>query len=465
MNGENNININESAIVNNQKNYKSSKYNWYYLYDNTCLILHTLNWKIYKVSTSTFKYLQSNSILQKTIPTNQELMYLHKEGLILEDVYDEDLLMHHYLNSAKYNKELQVTIIPTEACNFRCVYCYQDHKNGFMDDESEARIIKFFQKNMHLYESVSTDWFGGEPLLQKDRLIRIAQAIKNAGRENHIPVIGNITTNGYLLDYETFEKLVSCNILYYQISLDGPKSIHDIQRPHVSGKGSYDVIVNNLIDIKTHSKKQHFKILIRVNISKDNSAFMESFIDQLEQIFNDDKRFIFLMETVKDWGGSSVKQMDKSLFDNRNQIEDILNKGVQSKLTLYDGFFEGISNRICYSNKSNGFVLNYDGCVYKCAKAMYENSEIRDTNKIGELYQNGKMKIDERKKSQWLSGKNLEEKCEGCSWLPVCLSMYCPLTKVSNKKSKCFIEENGVHTLNDIIRNAYKRNKYITIGE
>ena len=44
-----------------------------------------------------------------------------------------------------------------------------------------------------------------------------------------------ITTNGYLLDVETFKKLLKCNIYSYEITLDGFESDHNKNRPLKNG--------------------------------------------------------------------------------------------------------------------------------------------------------------------------------------------------------------------------------------
>lgn len=468
-----NYNIMEGFMLKTKENntnlfkisdYKSSRYNWCCTYDSNCLLLNTLSWKIYKIKKSIFSYLQNMDTPSFDISIN-EMKVLIKEGLLVKNDIKEELIMHHYINMSKYDRDLKVTIVPTEACNFRCVYCYQNHETGHMNDESEEKIKLFFKNNVRKYNSVNIEWFGGEPLLQKERVIRISQYIKQCAIENHVPIVGSMTTNGYYLDYSTFEKLVSNNILYYQITLDGPREIHDRQRPLASGKGTYDVITSNLNEIKNKFKKKHVKIAIRINVSKENSEYIEKFLFELDQRFGSDKRFIFLLETVKDWGGNSIKQLESSLFANRNQLNDLLSSEDHNfKFTLYDEVNESLSNRMCHSYKSSGFVLNYDAEVYKCAKAMYENNTIKELNKVGELTINGKLIIDEIKNSQWMSQECIKEECENCCWLPACITMHCPLTDILNKQPKCLYKDNGMNLYNMVV-NAYKNNKFIEIGK
>jgi uncharacterized protein len=58
-------------------------------------------------------------------------------------------------------------LFPTEECNFRCVYCYEDFAIGNMQpwliDATKALLSKKIPHLKHLHLS----WFGGEPLVAK----------------------------------------------------------------------------------------------------------------------------------------------------------------------------------------------------------------------------------------------------------------------------------------------------------
>jgi uncharacterized protein len=446
--------------------YKPSKYNWYYSFNSTYLILNTLSWKIYKLDKSIYYFLKEKEKLNSNDFNYKNILnILLQEGLLQLNTIDENMLMYYKINIAKYDSQLNVTIIPTEECNFRCVYCYQDHKMGSMDDNVEKKVIKFFNKNIRKYKSINIEWFGGEPLLQKDRVIRIAQSVKLAGSKNHVPVVASMTTNGYLLDLETFEKLTKQNILYYQITLDGLQKIHDRTRPHVSGKGTYNKIIKNLLEIKEYSQNRYFRIAIRVNVNKTNCKYIEPFLEELKQHFNNDRRFIFFIETVKDWGGKSIIKMKDDLFQFKHQLNDFLSNEVISSLPMYDEFFESISSRMCHSSKANGFVINYDGGIYKCAKAMYEDEDVQRINKIGTLNINGSIQVDERNDSQWLVLKDVNYECLSCCLLPACIILHCPLSSVKKQTRMCLYKDVGNQWINGYIYNAYRNKKYIKIGE
>ena len=51
---------------------------------------------------------------------------LYQNGFIIEGNVDEDLIVDYTFNQYSYGSNiLELTVLPTNACNFDCVYCYQ----------------------------------------------------------------------------------------------------------------------------------------------------------------------------------------------------------------------------------------------------------------------------------------------------------------------------------------------------
>ncbi len=73
--------------------------------------------------------------------------------------------------------------------------------------------------------------------------------IEYCNRHN-IYYVSSITTNGYLLTYATAKKLSNLKVHSCQLTIDGPKHIHDNRRKLTSGAGSFDKIFQNLLDTK-----------------------------------------------------------------------------------------------------------------------------------------------------------------------------------------------------------------------
>lgn len=335
------------------------------------------------------------------------------------------------------NEWLLVTLIPTNNCNFRCIYCYETPKNQVMSEETEKSVLKFFEKNIKNYKYVRLSWFGGEPLIQKDLVIRISEQVNSLCKKYGKPLIGLISTNGYELDLETFKKLVKNRILSYQICLDGNEFSHNIQRPHYKNKDSYNKILNNLIQIKQNMKSNTFKIGIRANMTPLVEKYLTDQLDVLSKHFKNDKRFSIYFQGVRNWGGERIiKNNVKIIADEedyyRKWYDIAFEKGLFSAETLEFVPVYGL----CEANLRNGFLINYDGTVQKCSLASYDPL-YKDINDIGYISEDGTMHIDELKLSKWIVKKDHCNDCKDCYIYPLCYGGSCPYMNNIKNQSTC----------------------------
>jgi len=68
------------------------------------------------------------------------------------------------------NGYLSFIILPTDDCNFRCQYCYEDHEKRRMSISYLDLIARFVDKNIEKYKGLKVEWFGGEPLLELESI-------------------------------------------------------------------------------------------------------------------------------------------------------------------------------------------------------------------------------------------------------------------------------------------------------
>ena len=93
-----------------------------------------------------------------------DFLKLYQNGFIVDEETNEISIGETTKNDVVNYPGLMLTIMPTEDCSFRCVYCYEDHKKGKMSKTVQNSIIKFVQKNIRYYTELNVGWFGGEPL-------------------------------------------------------------------------------------------------------------------------------------------------------------------------------------------------------------------------------------------------------------------------------------------------------------
>lgn len=421
------------------KKYKVSKYIVTSNSDENIIdiIKNTLTQKINRVKLADATILQS--ILEGTydINANKEddlVQRLIKNGYLVEDTLNEGKLARYMFNKEVYgSRELELTILPTNACNFDCVYCYQKPPYHFMTNETKNNLVSYIKKHIHEYSGLKIAWFGGEPLLAKDMLVEFMNEVRIICKENKKPLYSNITTNGYELDGQTFERLLKSHVRTFQITLDGPEHIHNMQRPHKGENNSFERIVSNLRYIREHYSNKTFIIILRINVSTVLLPYMEEYKAWLISEFGEDRHFTINYEVIRDWGGDKVKkheQLRDYQEDVMKYMDDFTNKGI----SIDKGFHRDIHKvSICLASKMNGFVINYDGKIYKCTMNI-ENEKCKDINNIGFLNNNGEMILDTNKVINWVENTETLSKCDDCKHYPECMGLSCPLNVCLGKK-------------------------------
>ncbi|MBR5521326.1 MAG: radical SAM protein [Oscillospiraceae bacterium] len=403
---------------------KFGKYTNLFISNEFLLIHNTLENKLFRTSDDKLKavleeiYYDNKGI--ESISNNKDfadVIESLKDGLfIIDDDYNETNIANlRFSERAITNKTLGLTILPTRQCNFRCPYCYEEHENRVMADHMYDDILQFINDYVKKNgtQLVNISWFGGEPMLEYENICKFMEKLRDT-LVSDVLLTGSMTTNGYLLTSERFEKLLSYNVRHYQITVDGPKEFHDSTRFLAGGKGTWDVIMANLFAIKRN--KSNFEIVIRTNISPELVEHLEEWYRYLSNNFINDKRFQFHPEAIRDLGGAdnSLLNNDISLYKKISEFN--INLGIDVKKTY--NFYSPFS-MICYASDRNAFVIDYDGKIKKCSVAL-DN----DYNTVGQI-RNKNARFNEEKLSWWTSYP-LKEKCYDCKIFPLCYGRKCP---------------------------------------
>ena len=412
--------------------YKPSKFNYMVYNENKELLLYNSN-----IGTSSFGKIRSKNanmiyeLLSKDhvkIDDKNKMIVdcMAEKGFLVTNETDEDANCYNSYLKLINNNYLHLVINPTDKCNFRCVYCYENYKNDRMSNETQTSIIEFVKREIYKFEGLKVSWFGGEPLLELDIIENLSRKFIEICSKLKRSYMATITTNGYLLNKETFEKLLKLKILHYQITLDGLKLTHDIQRPLKNGNGTFDTIVNNLLDIKKYCNHSFYNISLRTNFTRTLFLYRNEYFKFLEENFMDNKHFDVLIRVASNWGGDRVKNISENLIDNQNYIKDILSsmKKYNLRFQLMKDMFNPGRN-FCYASQINSYSINSNGEISKCTTDL-DNSRFA---KIGYIAKN-KIIIDHDKEIKWIT--NYNDTCS-CFFKPVCMGIKCPKANYESK--------------------------------
>ena len=291
--------------------------------------------------------------------------------------------------------DLRLILLPTEQCNFRCTYCYETFALGRMASQVIGGIKQLIERRVGQLTSLSISWFGGEPLLALPLIEDISTHILHLTEHNsHAPhYLGTMTTNGYLLDGSTAERLADLGIRKYQITLDGPRHLHDRARVRADGRGSYDRIWSNLLSIQ--AGKAPVEILLRVHLTRANLYAMPDFIQRVRDSLLGDQRFSINIRPVVRMGGAS-----DILPDILDDTEDARISEPESLVLEQAGPQQVFApSHTCYAARANCFLVRADGRIGKCTVALEDPA-----NSLGRLLPDGTLQIDSDRLRPWLKG-------------------------------------------------------------
>lgn len=342
---------------------------------------------------------------------------------ILVDNQDDDLNVYlaDVLKNRYNSSDMALTILPTRGCNFGCIYCYeQDRPNVLMNEQTEKAIVKFVCSNSNL-KRLSVVWYGGEPLLNFDSMVRLTKMFKQL----NIEYSAKIVSNGYLLTKEKADLMKDLAIRNIQITLDGSEEIHNQRRFLLGGQPTYRKIMDNLKYLLSINKE--ITIDIRTNIDRRNKDDYNKFYQDFKSEIND-KRVTMYPGFVSDLLSSECVSPEFNISEGGYKAQfilDIFDKyGIEIK-----SFLPKYRRHSCVASKYFAFVIGPEGELYKCWRMVGNQKEA-----IGNVNDGS---FDMVKFSKYLIGADytLDSKCLQCEFITLC-GGGCPLVRMRNKYEK-----------------------------
>ena len=192
-----------------------------------------------------------------------------------------ELLAAQYRTRQRLLPELTALhiLVVTLRCNSSCIYCHasrrqRDESGCDMSAETAEAALRFaFQSPS---KTLKIEFQGGEPLLRSD-LIEHAMASAErlrAGSARAVDFV--ICSNLALLDAAMLRRLASHDV-YFSTSLDGPKALHDRNRPTPSRDG-YEATVRGIRLIQREYGRDRVSALL--TLSQASLDVPEEIVDE-----------------------------------------------------------------------------------------------------------------------------------------------------------------------------------------
>lgn len=443
---------------------KLSKYNLFIPLENEdkMILFNTLYGSIFVIDTKVRELLRKNNFdkLEESI-----LQEYKDKKIIIDKKTDEQLLIEHFHNKEKYSgTSLTFTILLTWVCNLKCVYCYEGagQKKDSMTTETADKIIKYIKNKARLssIKRINILLFGGEPLMNFDMGNYILKHVNDYCKEEQIYFSSSIITNGTLISQKIIDKLIQYNCKYIQITVDGPKEIHDGRRMYKNGKGTFDIIMDKIKLLR--ERDEIVNPHIRINIDNQNKELAPNFLKELKEHGFTDCGIDFGIvragtEACSSYSGSCMLEEEAALTLNELWLKAI-DLGFSMNIRPVRKWI------YCGLNGEHSISVAPNGDIYKCWEHIGDNEHL-----VGTIDDEGHLSV-KYAYYDWMTRNPLQmDDCKECIYLPNCGG---GCGSVSYEKTGSY-HEKGCFNVKKVIENKlkiflelkypelFKSNKYI----
>lgn len=387
---------------------KQSKYNCI-LQDNTGMV-------IYNAATDQLVALtpQLANIFNEGKATPEKIKAQHAElydhllqkGIFVCDDADEtEAYIRKREEYERSSGEYTITINPTLACNMSCWYCYESHKNmPAMSADVKQSVLLLIDKLLadNKLKKLNLSFFGGEPLLYFDKVVvDIINHAKMQCKAFDAKLSIHFTTNAYLLTDNVLKQLEGLDV-FFQITIDGGKQVHDSVRKTKGGEPTYARIVEHI----HQTLSRGFSVGVRFNYTAKS---IPSFIDVV-------KDFSHLQQEQKQLVNFTFQRVWQDNEGDASQVEQQV-EHIERAFEQAGLFVNNAKSYIvpyCYADGVNTAVVNYNGDLFKCTAR-----DFAPKSKEGTLAADGTLRWNERLRKR-MSIRHGSDTCLQCCIYPIC---------------------------------------------
>jgi uncharacterized protein len=176
----------------------------------------------------------------------QVIADLSEKGLLLQGPGDDAREYRRQYHRARNQYRIQhMYLLPTNACNFRCTYCFVEDderhaKPCFMDIPTAEMALTAFARLTKESGHANVTFYGGEPLLNPAVTFYSLRRLRELEAEGKLGTVGYfaVLTNGSLVNATAISVFQETKPTV-SVSIDGPQILHDSARVDEHGRGTF----------------------------------------------------------------------------------------------------------------------------------------------------------------------------------------------------------------------------------
>jgi len=289
----------------------------------------------------------------------------------------------------------------TTKCNFDCVYCHAGSPSNENIDMSKEVAVKVIERILDSpMQKILIEFQGGEPLINWEVLKFMVETVFSINKLEQKKIEFGLTSNFTLLTEERMRFLIDHGVKLCT-SLDGPKYLHDQNRPFVGGSGSYEKVIKTIRRVQEeYQKRGRDEILTAlVTLTRQNLPHIKEIIDEYATL---DFPIIHLRyleyggETLKTWDhiGYTVEKFMQHWKEGMDHIIELNKKGI---LMMERGSMVILQKLLRKEDPAYTELMNPCG-QGRCQIAYKENGDVVTTDNArsieGDLFTLGNVLTD-----------------------------------------------------------------------
>ncbi|RLF83496.1 radical SAM/SPASM domain-containing protein [Thermococci archaeon] len=401
--------------------YKVSRYNLFFEENNMILLFNSLRNVVARCDAETKEILE-NETLDK-LPSNL-LDKMVSEGVIVDEKLNELNVirftrMMHYVHLMQ-NLSIGLTLVMTYSCNLACPYCYEGDrkaKGGLLTPNKIETILKFAKSHRQGDKKplISVSFYGGEPLLNWKGCRYTLERLEEMKEDGEIRDYSTgFITNGTLINYELIEAINEYNVNSMQITLDGPREVHNKRRIRPNGEGTFDEIIENIKLLKNGVNNEKFHLGLRINVDKTNFETIPELLEFLKKEGLDDIPISYGIVR----GNFPYCHSNCGIYFSGVDLQKALPYLWREAYRRGFNVWTRPNLRFIYCGYDHpfGYVIDPELKVYPC----WEMVGIEEYQ-IGEIQEDGSLKIYPFYYDVKSRDPTEYEECRKCKLLPVCM--------------------------------------------
>lgn len=319
-----------------------------------------------------------------------------------------------------------ITLEVNQRCNLRCKYCYLGEKNEkkmSYDTGCKALDIGFAETKKHRDHKLSVSFIGGEPLLDFQLIKQLVEYCDQKNKSLNYEIVYSITTNATITSMEIADFLCEKDFMI-KISIDGSKTVNDINRVNVSGVGVYDQISKNISFFKDIQERSNYLVQV-TNVITGNNYF--HYFDSLKYLTHDlgFKAIDTAIDISYDWSEEQIKIIEQNVQLSFDYYVEAFFKGEGFEWSLFQVLADMEKKTVKFFACGAGIINSYvrtDGSVLPCSGYLDKSVELGNT-KDGII----KEKVDFYRQIESIEN----EKCKNCEIYDLCLEKTCVLQNLA----------------------------------